>query len=244
MKNLFILLFITVSGFGFSQINQKDSQGRKQGVWKKPHPNNKSAFQYVGQFKNDKPYGEFTYFYETGGVQSKMKFNTDGTAYNTMYHESSGYVMAKGKYVNQQKDSLWLYYDNQGNLKSQESYKNGKLEGQRVVYYEPINGQYMVARFEYYKDGVLHGQFKEYYPNTKIKAEGVYRTGNLNGMVKFYRPSGKIERVERYQYAVKHGWWVFYNENGTQAGKKLYYEGRVLKGQELEEKAKEFERKK
>ena len=121
LKYLF-LTFTFISISAFAQVNQKDAQGRKQGVWKKPYENS-TAYVYIGQFKNDKPVGEFTYFYKSGNVQSKIKFFNGGTtAYNKMYHESSGRLMAQGKYVNQQKDSLWLYYDNVGNLKSQETF--------------------------------------------------------------------------------------------------------------------------
>lgn len=239
MKSILTVLILLVGLASFSQ-NKTDDQGRKQGVWKKGYKNS-TVFRYVGQFKNDKPYGEFTYYYESGNIQSKIKFQKNGTvAYNVMYHESSGYVMAKGKYLNEAKDSLWLYYDNKGQLKSQETFKKGKLDGQRVVYYEPVNGKYIVAKFEYYTNGVRNGQFKEYYPNTKLKGEGVYKTGNLNGMVKYYRPNGSLERIERYQYAVKHGWWIFFDKNGRQVGSELFWEGKKLKGAEKEKRTAEL----
>ncbi|HIP35388.1 MAG TPA: hypothetical protein EYG85_00870 [Crocinitomix sp.] len=244
MKQLLSLILLLTTTITFAQINQKDANGKKHGEWKKPYKDVK-VYRYVGQFNHGVPYGTFTYFYKSGNVQSKMRF-VDGTklAYATLYHESSGRIMAKGKYVNQQKDSLWLYFDNKGQLKSQEWYKNGKLNGQRVVYYEPVNGQYRVARYEYYKDGMLHGDFKEYYKTTKLKTQGKYVDGFLNGIVTYYYQNGRIQKVERYAYNVKHGWWVFYDEKGQSIGKKLYYQGRALKGKELEEKAKLFEKKK
>lgn len=240
MKTILTFILLLSINLTFAQ-NKVDTQGRKQGVWKKPYKSS-AVFQYVGQFKDDKPYGQFTYYYEGGGVESKITFLNGGKiAYNLMYHESSGYIMAKGKYVNQQKDSLWVYFDNKGQIKSQESYKNGKLEGQRVVYYEPIKGEYRVAKFEYYKNGVRHGQFKEYYANTKLKAEGNYRDGNLNGIVTYYHSNGRIERVERYRYAVKHGWWAFYSEDSKLLGKELFWEGKKLKdGPEKEKRAAEL----
>jgi len=204
MKTLFTLLLISFCSLTFSQ-NKVDSQGRKQGKWTKPYKNT-AMMHYSGQFKDDVPYGQFVYYYESGNVQSKMTFTNKGkSAYSVMYHESTGNRMAKGKYLNQEKDSLWVYYDNKGQLKSQEIYKNGKLNGQRVVYYEPVNGQYRVARYEFYTNGVLDGQFKEYYPNTKIKVEGTYKDGNYHGIVRYYYGHGKKERIEKYQYAVKHG---------------------------------------
>src|SRR5690606_34958299 len=95
---------------GISQINQVDSKGQKQGEWRKPYEGN-TVFRYVGQFKNDKPIGKFVYYYQTGDVEAIITFLPDGkTAYSKMYHES-GYLMAKGKYINQLKDSTWMYYD-------------------------------------------------------------------------------------------------------------------------------------
>lgn len=236
MKQILTLLLIVFCSMSWSQ-NKVDSQGRKQGTWKIAYPHS-NIFKYEGQFKDGKPIGQFIYYYESGRLQSVVNFKADGkTAYNVMYHESSGRVMAKGKYYEQKKDSVWVYFDNVGNLKSQENYKNGVLDGQQILYYEPYNGKYRVARSQYYKNGVKHGQYKEYYPNTKLKAEGNYVDGNFDGVVKFYYGNGNLERVERYKYAVKHGWWIFYDEEGHATGKTLFWEGRALKGQELEEKA-------
>ena len=65
-----------------------------------------------------------------------------------------------------------------------------------IIYYEPVNGQYRVAKYTYYKDGLLNGQFKEYYPNTRVKREGVYKDGHLNGIVKYYHGNGRIQIPE------------------------------------------------
>tara|TARA_B100000809_G_C15110242_1_gene520306 strand:+ start:1064 stop:1798 length:735 start_codon:yes stop_codon:yes gene_type:complete len=239
MKIIFTLLIISICSLTYSQ-NKLDSKGLKQGRWTKPYKNT-AMIHYSGQFNDDTPYGDFIYYYKSGNMQSKMRFSDNGiTAYSLMYHESSGYMMARGKYSNQQKDSLWVYYDNQGQLKSQESYKDGKLNGQRVIYYEPVNGQYRVARYEYYTDGILDGQFKEYYPNTKIKLEGTYKDGNFHGIVRYYYGNGKKERIEKYQYAVKHGWWVFFDEKGVVVGKELFWEGVKLKGAAKEKRALEL----
>ena len=242
LKVLSLFLILTLTSLG-QPVNRKDAQKRKQGPWEVFYQNS-SLYRYKGQFKDDKPYGRFTYYYESGRVQAVVDYLPGGKVTRSkVYHETSGYIKAYGKYINQKKDSVWTYFDNVGNVKSKENYVNGNLEGQRVVYYEPIDGQYVVARYEYYKNNVLHGVFKEYHQNTKLKSEGEYRDGHLNGDVKFYYTNGKMERLERYKYAVKHGWWIFFNQDGTQAGTRLYWEGRVLKGEELEQKKAELKAK-
>ncbi|MFK8044201.1 MAG: toxin-antitoxin system YwqK family antitoxin [Crocinitomicaceae bacterium] len=239
IKLLSILLVISTFAVG-QELNKVDAQNRKQGKWEVFY-NNSAEYKYIGEFKDDKPIGIFTYYYYSGRIKAKVNYKNGGAVtLSEVYHETSGKIKAQGKYINQKKDSVWTYFDNVGNVKSKESYTNGKLEGQRVIYYEPVGGQYIVARFEYYKNGVLDGTFKEYHQNKKLKAEGNYKDGNLNGTIKYYYANGKAERLERYKYAVKHGYWVFYNKDGSQAGTKLFWEGKLLKGEALEKKKAEL----
>ena len=235
---IFFAFFLSISVFGQDQpgqkVNQKDSQGRKQGVWKQAYSNVK-VFRYVGQFKNDIPYGKFVYYYETAVVY----FTDNGhTTRSEMYHHS-GYLMAKGKYIDQKKDSIWVYYDDRGIISYQENYKNGVLEGQKVYFYEPVDGKLRVSRYEYYNNGVLDGEFKEYHENTKVKKEGVYKDGNLDGIVKEYHRNGRLMKVCRYEHAVKHGPWIFFDEEGKQVGIKWFWDGRLLKKPAEIEEAKE-----
>lgn len=239
MKNLFLILFIGLAPFAFAQYNKVDAAGKKQGEWRKAHEGS-TTYRYVGTFKDDKPIGKFVYYYATGDVEAVIVFWPDGkTAYSQMYHES-GYLMAKGKYLNQLKDSTWIHYDDRGIVSYQQDYKNGKFHGLQVIYYEPVNGQYYVAQYLNWRDGLLHGEFKKYHANTNVESEGQYDNGNLHGIIKYYHPNGKIMRVERYQYAVKHGYWMFYDDKGAQVGYKLYWEGINLEGPALAKKEAEL----
>jgi len=239
----YLALFLCFISFtSIAQINKKDAQGRKQGVWKKPYKSS-SAFEYIGQFKDDKPVGKFVYFYQSGKTKAKMNFGENGVTTALMYHES-GYLMAKGKYIDQKKDSTWVQYDDRGVISYQEDYKNGELHGQRVIFYEPIAGQYKVMEYSYWKNGVQHGEFKKFHPNTKVAQEGKYVDGNKDGEIKHYHPNGKVALVERYKFAVKHGYQIVFDETGKQIGFKLYWEGRELKGPEREAKIAELKQKK
>ncbi|MBK6526554.1 MAG: toxin-antitoxin system YwqK family antitoxin [Crocinitomicaceae bacterium] len=243
MRFIFAILFLSVTFCGISQVNQTDANGMKQGVWKKAYDNS-GVYKYTGQFKDDKPYGKFVYYYETGEVEAVINFSDDGSVgYSKMYHES-GYLMARGKYTNQLKDSTWIYFDDRGIVSYQEEYKNGKLNGIKVVYYQPVNGQYLIAKYFNYRDDLMHGEFKTYHPSTALESEGSYDNGKLHGTIKYYYPNGKYLRIERYNYGVRHGYWIFYNDDGTQAGYKLFWEGKELKGEALAKKEAELKEKK
>jgi antitoxin component YwqK of YwqJK toxin-antitoxin module len=238
LKYIFTFLLIAPL-FLFGQINQKDSQGRKQGVWKKPYPQN-TVFQYVGQFKDDKPVGEWSYYYPSGNLKVLLKYTDKGvTSYAQMFHES-GFLMAKGKYVNQQKDSTWITFDDRGYVSAQETYKLGVLHGERIIYFQPEGNTYPVAEYANYKNGILHGEYKKFHPNKKLALEGTYVDGNKNGVFKHYHYNGKIALIERYKYTVKHGYQIAFTEDGVQEGYKLYWEGVELKGEALKKKEAEL----
>ena len=67
-----------------------------------------------------------------------------------------------------------LYYDN-GALKAERNFKDGKLEGDYRVYYE--NGT--LKEEGHYKDDKLDGVLKKYYNSGKLKAEELYRDNSL-----------------------------------------------------------------
>ncbi|MBD3636406.1 MAG: hypothetical protein HUJ25_03615 [Crocinitomicaceae bacterium] len=227
MNRFLILLICIFSLSAFAQeqdYNKTDSQGRKQGKWRQAYED-AQMYRYVGQFKDDVPYGKFVYYYKSGAVQAVVNFSEKGRVTRSKIYHESGYMMAQGKYINQKKDSIWVYYDDRGYLSYQETYENGELNGQKVYYYAPIEGKYRVSRYEYYRNGVLHGEFVEYHENTNIKTKGQYRDGNLHGTVTHYYQNGKVKKVIKYKYAVKHGPSAFYNSKGEQIGIKWYWEG-------------------
>ncbi len=237
LRLLTLLLFVA-SINAQAQVNQLDAKGKKQGVWKKPYPSS-NVFQYVGQFKDDQPYGQFIYYYESGKTKVILDYKNPTTSYAKMYHET-GYLMARGKYINQKKDSTWVTYDDRGVISYQEDYKNGELNGQRVVFYEPQGGQYKVMEYSYWKNGLQHGEYKKYHPNMNPSEEGNYVDGHKEGQIKYYHPNGKIALVAHYQFAVRHGFQTSYDEKGIQLGYKFFWYGEELKGEAMKQKIIEY----
>ena len=131
MKKLIVAIFMLLGLVGFSQEeNKTDATGKKQGVWKKYHPNGMT--RYVGKFKDDKPVGVFKHYYDTGKLQVKMT-HTGSESYANVYYET-GEIKAAGKYEEQKKDSVWKYYDKEGYKMAEEFYLSGKREGMWKLY--------------------------------------------------------------------------------------------------------------
>jgi antitoxin component YwqK of YwqJK toxin-antitoxin module len=116
------------------------------------------------------------------------------------------------------KQGIWKEFWENGDLRSEVSYKNNKKQGLEIVWFDDPD----CVDFEaYYKDGLLDGPciyytkkckkdlfqtFKngskeglelEYYPNGHIKAEGNYKKGNLDGYYRVYDKNGNFSFESR-----------------------------------------------
>jgi antitoxin component YwqK of YwqJK toxin-antitoxin module len=223
-------------------INQKDAQGRKQGVWQKTYPKSR-AFEYKGQFKDDKPVGTFTYYYPSTKVKAIIKHDEKTGRSAALMYQESGVIFARGIYRNQLKDSIWEYYGPSGRLSKKETYSNDKLNGKTIVYYVPENPEdksQRPAKVTNYVNDVVEGEVIEYFESGTVKSKATYRNGVKEGIYTINHPDGSKMILERYKKGERHGWCCTYNETGKETGKKYFYYGRELQGKELDEKLRQM----
>ena len=242
MKSYLSLLICLFSLSAFSQVNQTDAKGKKQGVWEKIYPGTR-VYMYRGEFKDDKPIGTFVYFYKSGKSKAVIEHSETARSVGYFYHETGG-VMSYGIYTNLKKDSIWVNWDNIGRLSSRESYKNDSLHGMKVIYYlapEGDKSQRPMTVLNYNK-GQLHGDYKEYFDTGKLKNSGTYENNKKVGLWEAYHVEGPKMTTERFKKGVRHGWCIGYDKNGKEEGRKYFYYGRVLEGKELKEKMAEMKR--
>ncbi|HEU4716215.1 MAG TPA: toxin-antitoxin system YwqK family antitoxin [Bacteroidia bacterium] len=232
-----LVLATVLSGFAAAQVptglypNKTDSLG-KQGAWKKT--DDQGTCVYVGQFKNDKPYGIFQYFDTQGYLMTEMNFFSGGNVqYAKMYYQN-GKMQAQGKYLNQKKDSLWSFYDDLGELLSEEWYKDGLKNGKSITYHP---GTKQPAEVKTFKNGLEEGAWIQYYADGKIKGQGTYVAGNYEGKATWYYPDGSTNITGFYQHAVKNGTWLYYDETGKLKGKETWVNGKLTSEETVIKKA-------
>jgi len=239
---VFSVLFFVAPNVWGQTVNQKDTQGRKQGAWQKTYPKSR-AFEYKGQFKDDKPVGTFTYYYPSTKVKAVIKHDEKtGRSSAVMYHEN-GLVMAKGIFKNQEKDSVWEYYGPSGRLSTKETYSKGKLNGNQTVYYvfeDPADKRVIVAKVTPYKMGVIHGDVIEYFDTGIIKSKVNYVNGKKEGVAVTNHPNGKVMITERFKGGIQHGWQSAHDMSGKETGKQYYRYGKRIEGKELEKYLKQL----
>lgn len=221
-KYYFIILSVFVFHISHGQT-QTDANGKKQGYWKKKDEKTNKLI-YEGMFKDDKPQGLFKYYYPHDSIKAIMNFKQNGKiAYSTMFH-LSGKKMAYGKYIGEEKDSVWTYYDEKAVLISRETFVNGKKDGMEYVYFP--DG--IVSEERKYKAGKMDGPFKLYYDKSLVKSEGVYLNGQLEGKNSYYFPNGVTAAVGYYKGGQKTGPWIYRDKTGKVKEKELYKAGGKL----------------
>jgi len=205
--------------------NQTDSEGRKQGYWKKYYPD--TTLMYVGYFCDDIPVGLFKRYYEKGKIRAVMNHNRDGIHTSAELYYQNGTLAAKGNYYRQAKDSMWNYYSYYtGDLMCSENYARGIKEGSSFIYYP--SGQ--VAEIQLWKDNLREGKWIQFYEDSTLRQESEYLNGNLHGRYILYHINGTRIIEGEYSAGNMDGLWYFYNEHGQ-----LEYQLRYRNGINLDE---------
>lgn len=230
IKFMKFLLSTILFSFGFTLFaqtaaNTTDAKGLKQGYWVKLNPETGRP-AYKGTFKDNKPVGLFRYYYsEVDTLHSVMDFRNGGKVGYAQVFYMTGIIQAKGKYIDEKKDSTWNFYDDGGNLLSVENYSAGKKNGKAMVYF--ING--ILSEEKNYKMDLLDGAYKEYYENKKLRHERTYENGKQVGKDLLYFPNGTIEETGFYNKEGKmHGVRVTYDKASKIIKKEVYDNGKLL----------------
>ena len=236
MKRLVLLIILLFSFFTVisqeltdSHINKVDAQGRRQGKWRVYDGD--GNLKFTGEFINGKPVGEFKFLYPNGKTKAIVQQLDSGRiAYTTNYHPN-GNIMARGKYVDQKKDSTWLYYtEEDGFLASEESYDNGLKEGSWKIYYP--DGK--IAEETFYSHDLKEGPWIQYFTDGTIKMKAAYISDKLEGSYTIYHVNGKVEVSGIYLHDNKDGTWIYLTDIGELEKREEYRNGKLISQEIIE----------
>lgn len=107
-------------------------------------------------------------------------------------------------------NGLKKFYDSSGNLETEYTLKNSKINGSAKSYF-PNGNTKVIATFV---NGVKNGLSKEFNEDGSISAEYNYLQDSLNGSCKFYS-NGKISKTGFFCNGKKCGKFVEFNDDGA-----------------------------
>ncbi|QDO94098.1 toxin-antitoxin system YwqK family antitoxin [Formosa sediminum] len=220
MKNLLSVLLICVVGTLMAQnVNQLDENGKRHGVWKKNFEGTK-VLRYEGQFSHGKEVGTFKFYKNLGNkpVLTAIKtFDPNSDIAEVQFLSSLQKVISKGKMKGKLYIGDWQYFHNNSDkIMITETYNNnGKLEGERLVYYD--NGK--IAERAFYKNGLLEGTSTWYSEKEVVLKEFNYVHDKLQGKSKYYDLDGNLIAEGAYKNDKKTGTWNFYKDGELEDSK-------------------------
>ena len=165
----------------YNQLNYRFSfnEGILDGVGQKWYDNGHPAFE--GEFNDGKRNGSFSTYFDDGTLHSECGFINNTMSGLCIYstkskiHYEGTEVVYWGQWIGQRfeikyknglKDGETRVYDEQGNLRSIETYLNDTLDGLQYYFLKDS------TKIEHkYHKGVFNKQLKMFWPNGKLKIE-------------------------------------------------------------------------
>lgn len=203
-------------GVDYNAFNNKN---KREGEWIRVYKSNPKVMYYRGAFLNGVPIGVFEFYDEKGYLKSTVNHVQDTTDNDVVNFYADGKtVNSKGKYIGKvvlkkwerQKQGRWEFFDSDGRLIRFEYYKDNLLNGESKVFYP--NGQ--VSHELSYLNDKLNGPFMEYTVEGKISKKGTYNNGIYDGNIVVNYDSGKKKEEGKFVNGMREGGWNFYLETG------------------------------
>ncbi|MCX6258214.1 MAG: hypothetical protein NTW49_10025 [Bacteroidia bacterium] len=201
------------------KINRKDERGFKQGSWKDFYPNGKIKIE--ANYLNDNLHGQYKAYDEKGKIIKNARYENGVLAEDNVHdidkavvkkkYYPSGKTKTSGSYRDTIPVGIHREYDENGKVTTAKVYDDfGILTGNGIV---DNQGNYI-------------GQWREYYPEGEIKAEGSFTNSKKTGEWVYYFKSGKTEQKGRYEKGKLEGTWRWYYENDSLKRVEEFYNGK------------------
>lgn len=215
------IIFILFPFFAFSQINQTDANGLRQGFWQKKQDNGRMI--YEGSFKDGKPEGEWKRYHPGGQVKALLNYQQESDSAFAQLFDETRKKVAEGIYIDQKKEGNWIYFS-KGQKIAEEYFIKGVKNNTSKKYYD--TGELMETAD--WINGNQQGKYQIYYKNGEPYLQCKMRDNERNGLCLVHTQSGKLEMEANYKNNLRHGKWKFYNQNGVFHYQLNYKDGELL----------------
>lgn len=216
---IFILIFLFLPTLAFTQINQTDSNGLRQGKWEKNQANGRPI--YKGFFKNGKPVGEWKRYHPGGQLKAEIVYKGD-TAQTVLYDVWRKKV-ASGNYVNQKKEGVWSIYKEQQKV-AEEEFQKGIKQGTSRRFYDTRE----ILEQSDWVNGKQEGDYQVFFKSGKPYMQCKMKNGMRHGLFLIYFKNGIQQLIGAYKNNLRNGEWKYQNDKGEHLYSLYYDNGELL----------------
>ena len=197
-------------------LNRYDREGKKHGYWKTFFAD--WSIHTECYYRHGLRDGFYKEYDEKGNLKKITKFVNDVEQVLEpdmkpliIQHEyyPNGKVKREASFRNGKREGIWREFDEEGNVINSQTYKRGSLVNEGVVG----------------TDGKRRGEYKEFYSDSTLRAEGLFIDGLRSGEWKFYYQNGTMQEIGSYKEGYSDGLWVWYYDNGQKQIEEQFYKG-------------------
>lgn len=214
-KGIFVFVFFITSLMAEASImriagdtNKVDAGGKKTGIWKEEM----NSFTYFGNYINNKKEGVWIGYHPNGLISSIDEYKGGKRNGVSIGIDVAGFYYKKDTYTNDTLDgpSILFSHSNGAKVQLEATYKMGKINGLKKVYYP----EGALQEEGYFIDNLRDGVSKWYTQDHHLSIEYTYLKGNLNGVQKTYYSNGNIASEGNMLNNLEEGEYVEYFQNG------------------------------
>ncbi len=172
-----------------------------------------------------------------GLLERRITFvNGKENGIDTTYYRSGCPQVVRNHIQGMESGQWFYYYDSTNRVAWEMNYNLGQKHGRQL--YLTKDGD--TTRLEHYRNGVLHGVKKSYYPKSRLEKEVYYVEGLMEGPFKAYNLKGQLIEDLNYKQGKKNGELKYYYDDGTLLSvehwnmqvkegefKTFYYDGKI-----------------
>lgn len=197
-------------------LNRYDREGKKHGYWKTFFDD--WSLHTECYYRHGLRDGFYKEYDEKGNLKKITKyvndveqvFEPDMKPLIVQYeYYPDGKVRREASFRDGKREGVWREFDEEGNVVSSQTYKRGGLVSEGIVGI----------------DGKRRGDYKEFYSDSTLRAEGLFIDGLRSGEWKFYYKNGKIQEIGTYREGEPDGAWTWYYDNGQVQIEEQFYRG-------------------
>lgn len=205
--------------------NKLNSKGKKDGLWIRQWETTRNIFT-KGEFKNGIPTGVWERYYPEGDLMQRMTHVQDTTIVDVVHFFADGKtMMSEGRYIKKRREGVWKTYNESAVLIAEENYKDSLLDG-GCKYFYPTGKP---LKIEQYAKGEKNGDYVEFYEDGKKRAEGKYLRDELDGPYKAWFENGVPDCEGKYLKGLQDGNWRYFHKTGKIKVNVLFSMGKEIK---------------
>jgi len=188
------------------RINRYNEEGKKSGVWKEFYSDSKVKTES---------------YYRNGLLEGYYKkYDLNGKLEVTFLYKEG--VLIEELHEDQISVNEVIERYDDGNIKSEKYYKNGKPVGihkeyireKNIIHAKIYNNNHnLIMKGIMDMEGRKSGIWQEYNEDEKVIAKGRYSAGKKNGEWEYYYDNGNIEQKGSYVNNLYEGIWYWYYRN-------------------------------